>query len=78
MLGLSTPLYHVTHIAVCPPPPPPPPAPKSRVLRRFGLETGIDFLHLSLESGMVFEGTTGVYERTYLSIQFQMNKKERE
>ena len=55
-----------------------PPAPKSRVLRRFGLETGIDFLHLSLESGMAFEGTTGVYERTYLSFQFQMNKKERE
>ena len=29
-------------------------------LRRFGLKTGIDF---ALESGVVFEGTTGVYER---------------
>ena len=43
---------------MCPSPPP-----KSRVLRRFGLKTGIDFLHFSLESGMVFEGTTGEYER---------------
>ena len=34
-------------------------------LRRFGLKTG-------LESGMVFEGTTGAYERIY----FQMNKNE--
>ena len=30
---------------------------------RFGLKTVIDFAHFSLESGMVFEGTTGVYER---------------
>ena len=62
MLGLITPLYHETHIAVCAPHPPPP-LPKSMVLRRFGLKTGIDFLHFSLESGMLFEGTTGVYER---------------
>ena len=34
-------------------------------LRRFGLKTGIDFVHFGLESGMVFEGTTGMYERTY-------------
>ena len=34
-------------------------------LRRFGLKTGIDFAHFGLESGMVFEGTTGVYERIY-------------
>ena len=74
MLGLSTPLYHVTHIAVCASPP----SRRLWFLRRFGLKTCIDFLHFSLESGMVFEGTTGVYERTYLSIQFQMNKKERE
>ena len=32
-------------------------------LRRFGLETGIHFAHFGLESGMVFGGTTGVYER---------------
>ena len=26
----------------------------------------IDFAHFGLESGMVFEGTTGVFERIYL------------
>ena len=34
-------------------------------LRRFGLKTGINFAHFGLESGMVFEGTTRVYERVY-------------
>ena len=34
-------------------------------LRRFGLKTGIDFAHFGLESGMVFEETTEVYERIY-------------
>ena len=34
-------------------------------LHHFGLKTGIDFKHFGLESGMVFEGTTGVYEHTY-------------
>ena len=34
-------------------------------LRRFCLKTGIHFGHFGLESGMVFEGTTGVYERIY-------------
>ena len=33
--------------------------------RRFGLKTGINFDHFGLESGMVFEGTTGVNERMY-------------
>ena len=28
----------------------------------FGLKTGVDFAHFGLESGMVFERTTGVYE----------------
>ena len=28
----------------------------------FGLKKGIDFAHFSLKLGMVFEGTTGVYE----------------
>ena len=32
-------------------------------LRLFGLKTGIDFAPFGLESGVVFEGTTGVYER---------------
>ena len=40
-------------------------APKGMVLRRFGLKTGIDFAHFGLESGMVFEGTTGMYEGIY-------------
>ena len=47
-------------------------------LRRFGLKTGIRFAHFGLESGMVFEGTTRVQLRTFLSFQFQMSKKERE
>ena len=34
-------------------------------LRRFGLKTGIHFAHFGLESGMVFEGPTRVYERIY-------------
>ena len=34
-------------------------------LRRFGLKKGIHFAHFGLESGMVFEGATGVYERIY-------------
>ena len=33
----------------------------------------VDFVHFSLESGMVFEGTTGE-SWTYLSFQLQMNK----
>ena len=35
-------------------------------LCRFGLKMGIHFAHFGLESGIVFEGTTGVYERIYL------------
>ena len=34
-------------------------------MRRFGMKTGIFFAHSGLESGMVFKGTTGVYERIY-------------
>ena len=33
------------------------------VMARFGLKTGIHFAHFGLESGMVFGGTTGMYER---------------
>ena len=36
------------------------PPQREGILRRFGLITGIDFAHFSLETGMVFEGTTGV------------------
>ena len=28
----------------------------------FGLKTGIDFAHLGLESGVVYEGTTVMYQ----------------
>ena len=35
-------------------------------LHRFGLKTGlIHFAHFDLESGVVFEGLTGGYERIY-------------
>ena len=41
--------------------------PSQRVwfFRLFGLKTVINFAHIGLESGMVFEGTTGVYERIF-------------
>ena len=45
-------------------------------LRRFGLKTGIHFAHFGLESGMVFEGTTGVYERIYHFNSKWVRKKE--
>ena len=32
---------------------------------RFALKTGLDFAYFGLESVMVFQGTTGVYERIY-------------
>ena len=31
----------------------------------FGLNTGIHFAYFGLESGIVFERTTGAYERSY-------------
>jgi len=34
-------------------------------LGQFGIKTGIYFAHFGLESGMVFDGTMGVYERFY-------------
>ena len=43
----------------------PPPPHRVGFLRRFGLETGMQFVHFGLESGVVFEGTMGVYERIY-------------
>ena len=42
--------------------PPPPPLPFQPGHGQ-GLKTGIDFAYFGLESGMVFEGATGVYER---------------
>ena len=46
---------------------------KRGFLRRFGLKTGIHFAHFGLESGMVFEGTTEVYE----SIQKRVRKEKK-
>ena len=44
---------------------------------RFGLKTGIHFAHFGLESGMVFEGTTGLYERLYRFNSKRVRKKEK-
>ena len=38
---------------------------------------GKEFAHFGLESGMVFEETTGVYKRICRSFQFEMNQKGR-
>ena len=43
----------------------------------FGLKTGIDFAQFVLESGVVFEGTTGVYERIYRFNSKWVRKKEK-
>ena len=53
--GLGTPLYK-PHMPLMPPH-------TVGFLGLFGLKTGIDFAHFGPESGMIFEGTTGVYER---------------
>ena len=51
-------LPYINHIGMC--------RPKgSGFLHHFGLKTGIHFAYFGLESGMVFEGTTGVYEHIY-------------
>ena len=46
-------------------------------LRRFGLKTGIPFAHFGLESGMVLEGTKGVYERIFRFNSNWVRKKEK-
>ena len=46
-------------------------------LCRFGLKTGIHFAHFGLESGMVFEETTGLYERFYRFNSKWVRKKEK-
>ena len=38
------------------------------VLHHFGLKTGIHFAYIGLESGMVFEGTTGCMNLFIVSI----------
>ena len=47
------------------------------VFAPFWSENGSHFGHFGLESGMVYGGTTGVYECIY-RFKFQMIKKERE
>ena len=46
-------------------------------LRRFGLKTGMDFARFILESGMVFVGIMGVYERIYRFNSKRIRKKEK-
>ena len=46
-------------------------------LRRFCVKTGLHFAHFGLESGMVFEGTTRVYERIYRFNSKWVRKKEK-
>ena len=41
------------------------PPQRVRFLDLFGLKTAMHFAYSGLESGMVFEGTTGEYERNY-------------
>ena len=54
--SLYTPLYKLSRYV---------PPHRIGFLRRFGLKTGILFAHFGLESGIVFGGTTRVYERIY-------------
>ena len=46
-------------------------------LLRFGLKTSVHFAHFCLESGMIFERTTGVYKRIYRFKSKWVRKKER-
>ena len=46
-------LPYISHIGMC--------RPEGYIfVSRFGLKTGIHFAHFVLESGIVFDGTTGV------------------
>ena len=42
------------------------------------MKTSIDFAYFGLESGMVFDRTTGVYEVILISFQFQMTTGKKE
>ena len=54
--GVDTPLYKpYRHV----------PPQRVRFLRRFSLKTAIHFAHFGLDLGMVFEETSGLYERIY-------------
>ena len=43
----------------------------------FDLKTGIAFAHVDLESSLVFEGSTGVYECIYCFNSKRVRKKEK-
>ena len=47
------------------------------LLRRFGLKTGVDFAHFDLESDMVFQEITGMYERIFRFNFKWIRKKEK-
>ena len=49
---------YIGHIRMCDPH-------RIGFLCHFGLKMGIHLAHFGVESGMVFVGTTGVYERIY-------------
>ena len=51
--------------------------PSQRVwfLGLFGLKTGIHITHFGLESGMVFEGTTGAYEHIFYRFNSKLIRK---
>ena len=51
--------------------------PKGYAFAPFGLKTGIDFPHFGPQSSMVFEGTTGVYERICRFNSKWVRKKEK-
>jgi len=53
------------------------PPQRVRVFEPLWSEDGVDFAHFGLESaGMVFKGTTGVYERIYRFNSIRIRKKE--
>ena len=62
-------LLHISHGYV--------PPQRGGVFAQFGLKMGIDFAHFVLESGMVFEGTTRVYEQIYRFNSKCVRKKEK-
>ena len=52
-------------------------APRGVVFALFCSEMDTDFSHFGLESGIVFQGTRGLYERIYPSNSKWVRKKEK-
>ena len=67
-LGGGTPLYKQYRYV---------PLQTGRVFAPFWSKNGIDFAQFALESGMVLEGTTGVYERIYRFNSTSVRKREK-